>query len=114
MLGPLRGRGREHGHGHDHGRGRGHDHGEKRHQSGLLRSWPFSRVGPRFLLLCVCSPLAPNPCCRLAAFPGLFCVRRGCDPQTIGLQFIPSIVLLDRSHVSGTFNRIQETRSRPL
>ena len=96
MLGPLRGRGREHGRGHGHGHGRDrdrghdHDHGEKRHQSGLLRSWPFSRVGPRFLLSCVCSPLAPNPFCCLAAFPGLFCVRKdhtvtcGCEPQTIG------------------------------
>lgn len=68
MLGPLRGRGREHGRGRgrDHGRGHDHDHGEKRHQSGLLRSWPFSRVVPRFLLLCVCSPLAPKPFCRLS------------------------------------------------
>ena len=61
--------------------------------------------------------LLPN---HFAAFPGLFRVRRdytvtrGCEPQTIGLRIIPSVVLLDRCHTNGAFNRNQETRFCPL
>lgn len=47
--GPLhdRGHGRGRGHGHDHGHGHGRVRGERKHQSGLLQSWPFWRISTK-------------------------------------------------------------------
>ena len=65
-LGPRRDHGRDHGcgrgRGHGHGRDdHGRDHGERRHQSGLLRLWPFWRTRFRFCLFDLSpSPLAPT------------------------------------------------------